>query len=88
MQRNGTLHETAEELEQRTVSSIHDHGEACDYLVYLMVSNSLGHRSGGETNSQKKKQVLDEIEQFSKLLSPCKVYTRQRNKTNANRETT
>ncbi|KFK25469.1 hypothetical protein AALP_AA8G118600 [Arabis alpina] len=78
---NGTLDETVEEQVQRTVSSIHDHGEVCDYLVNLMVSNSLGHTSGCETNSQKKKQVLDEIEQFSNVLPPCKVYT------NANRET-
>lgn len=68
MHRNGTRDETVEEQVQRTISSIHDHGEVCNYLVNLMVSNSFGHTSGSETNTQKKKQVLDEMEQFSKLL--------------------
>lgn len=95
MQRNVTLDETVEEQMQRTVSSIHDHGEVCSYLVDLMVSNSVGHTSGGSetTCRQKKKQVLVEMELFSELLStrrdyvsdsrPCKVYTRQRKKINA-----
>lgn len=98
MQRNGTRDETVEEEQvQRTISSIHDHGEVCNYLVYLVVSNSFGQTSGSETYTQKKKRVLDEMEQFSKLLSstrgnnvtdttPSKVYTRQRYKTNANSE--
>ncbi|KAF8085132.1 hypothetical protein N665_0679s0008 [Sinapis alba] len=94
MQRNGTQDETVEEQMQRTVSSIHDHGEVCSYLVDLMVSNSLGQTSGGSetTCRQKKKQVLVEMERFSELLStrrdyvtdtrPCKV-TRQKKKINA-----
>lgn len=92
MLRNGTLEETAVEQMQRTVSSIHDHGEVCSYLVDLMVSNSCGNTSGGSetTCMQKKQQVLVEMERFSELLStrrdyvtdsrPCKVYTRQRKK--------
>ncbi|CAA7028025.1 unnamed protein product [Microthlaspi erraticum] len=98
MQRNGTRDETVEEEQvQRTISSIHDHGEVCNYLVYLMVSNSCGQTSGSETYTQKKKQVLQETEQFFKLSSstrgngvtdttPSKVYTRQRYKTNATSE--
>ncbi|CAH8314385.1 unnamed protein product [Eruca vesicaria subsp. sativa] len=97
MERNGTQDEKVEEQMQRTVSSIHDHGEVCRYLVDLMVSNSCGHTSGGSdtTCRQKKKQVLVEMEGFSELLStrrdyvtntsttPCKVYTRQRKKITA-----
>ncbi|XP_033142017.1 protein PUTATIVE RECOMBINATION INITIATION DEFECT 1 isoform X2 [Brassica rapa] len=94
MQRNGTLDETVEEQMQRTVSSIHDHGEVCSYLVDMMLSSSFGHTSGSEaTCIQKKKQVLAEMEQFSELLStrrdyvtdsrPCKVYTRQRKRIHA-----
>lgn len=95
MLRNGTLEETVEEQMQRTVSSIHDHGEVCSYLVDLMVSNSCGHTSGGSetTCRQKKKHVLVEMERFSELLStrrdkvtdsrPCKVYARQRKRINA-----
>ncbi|KAG2331535.1 hypothetical protein Bca52824_002715 [Brassica carinata] len=95
MQRNGMLEETVEEQMQRTVSSIHDHGEVCSYLVDLMVSNSCGNTSGGSetTCRQKKKQVLVEMERFSELLStrrdyatdsrPSKVYTRQRKKITA-----
>lgn len=95
MHRNGTRDEAVEEQVQRKISSIHDHSELCNYLVHLMVSNSFGHTSGSQTYTQKKKQILDEMEQFFELLStrgndvtdtrPCKVYTR-RNKTNANRE--
>ncbi|KAL1198193.1 Protein putative RECOMBINATION INITIATION DEFECT 1 [Cardamine amara subsp. amara] len=80
---NGTRDETVEEQVQRKISSIHDHGEVCNYLVHLMVSNSFGHTSGSKTCTEKKKQVLDEMEQLSKLLStrgngatdttPCKV---------------
>ncbi|XP_018472803.2 protein PUTATIVE RECOMBINATION INITIATION DEFECT 1 [Raphanus sativus] len=93
MQRNGTKDETVEEQMQRTVSSIHDHGEVCSYLVDLMVSNSCGNASGGSETicMQKNKKVLVEMERFSELLStrrdyvtdsrPCKVYTRQRKKT-------
>ncbi|XP_010440518.1 PREDICTED: protein PRD1-like [Camelina sativa] len=96
MHRNGTQEETVEE-QQQAISSIHDHGEVRNYLVQLMVSNSFGRTSGSETYTKKKKQVLDEVEQFSKLLlstrgngvtdtTPCNVYTRKRNKTNPNRE--
>ena len=94
MQRNGTLDETVEEQMQRTVSSIHDHGEVCSYLVDMMLSSSFGHTSGSEaTCTQKKKQVLAGMEQFFELLStrrdyvtdsrPCKVYTRQRKRIHA-----
>jgi hypothetical protein len=34
-----------------------------------MVSNSFGHPSESETYTQKKKQILDEMEQFSELIS-------------------
>ncbi|XP_024005243.1 protein PRD1 isoform X2 [Eutrema salsugineum] len=92
MQRNGTRDEIVEEQVEQTISSVHDLGDVCSYLVHLMVSNSFGYTSGSETYTKKKKQVLDEMEQFSNLLSTrgndvtnstlCKVYTR---KTNANR---
>ncbi|CAN8324417.1 unnamed protein product [Cochlearia groenlandica] len=95
MQRNRTLDETVEEVVEPMISSIRDLGEVGDYLVNLMVTNSFGHTSRSE-HKKKKQQVLDEMEQFSKLLSTirnggtdtttCKVYTRRQFKTNANRE--
>jgi hypothetical protein len=69
MHRNGTRDETVEEQVQRKIPSIHDHSEFCNYLVHLMVSNSFGHPSESETYTQKKKQILDEMEQFSELIS-------------------
>ncbi|EOA15915.1 hypothetical protein CARUB_v10004006mg [Capsella rubella] len=67
MHRNGTQDETVEEQEQQTISSIHDNGEVRNYLVQLMVSNSFGRTSGSETYTEKKKQVIEEMENFSKL---------------------
>ncbi|XP_010532711.1 PREDICTED: protein PRD1 [Tarenaya hassleriana] len=68
MHRSETQNETVEERAEGTICSVEDHGEICNYLIGLMISESLGHTNPNGSHSQKNR-LSDEIEQFFKSVT-------------------